>query len=676
MTNVGLAQPFVWLYIKTADDNYTTPVRFPLTGSDFFVEFQDDSLFSMGDADVPGSGASKTGRAMTRIKLIDPSFTYLEGLLVRNRFLSFEYGWTDEYGNILETSGSIRSMVGSIVPRFTYSGTELELTLISDLSVSNDGSEIASMLNATTVSSKLFISTKSQGSEYKVKGAGVDISKIVKDNKLYDEEGPGYVEEWVPASPDSDLPRGSKVKIRRKPPPRATKGTALALYLAQNASSIARFERISDIVVYIATICGMEYDVDETAYCLYDIYLMNKTLHSFIKDDLVSLAKDDRGVADYKYWVRGNKLFFKRSQGTNAVKKLEFIGDHKSVTDRFSDSARKSIVLDFQLTMMPNLIVNSSSVSTKVVGYDPINKKPTGRHAAIVKSPDIMTSIYSEIQSIDLADNREVAGAGARQNDAYGGRRDELDVISKEGNNISRSNYKSVQSDWLVWETASQLVNYFSQQSPNMDKTAQDKLQLAAYRALLKRRNAGLDQELYQPSDAVASIKSSDVKTLSKVSPVVGDPTKAGRMYVLPYADSRSADMAEGILSSSMRGPFFAKCTCYGDPSVHLLQAVLMLIHTPDGYHYSSGRYLVQGVVNKIDAAGFTTEISLVTDGVYANRDLSELIAEADGPSPEEFANENKPVDQLGDNKDTVSKPILKGGAVEALWQAVNGDDQ
>lgn len=111
---------------------------------------------------------------------------------------------------------------------------------------------------------------------------------------------------------------------------------------------------------------------------------------------------------------------------------------------------------------------------------------------------------------------------------------------------------------------------------------------------------------------------------------------------------------------------------------MRLLQSVLMLVHTPEGFHYSSGRYLVTGLVNKIDASGFTTEISMTTDGVANQKSISELIAEADGPSPEDYAKANAKAsdDQLsrGDS-DKVDKPVLPGGAVEALWSGINGDD-
>lgn len=668
---VGLAQPFVWLYVKTADDDYTNPVRLPLTGSDFLLEFQDDTVFTLDDSiDVPGTGQSKTARAMTRIRLMDPAFTYLEGLFVRNRYLSFEYGWTDDNGNVLETSGSVRAMVSSIKPRFTYSGTELDVTLVSDLSVGNEGNDVAAMLNSTTISSKLFRSKHSQG--FEVKGAGIDISKLAKDNDVYEEPSKAIHK----PNPELNALISSAKALSPPASTRAPKGQKLAIYLLSAAASITKFERISDIVAFIAEICGMEHDIDETALCPYDIYLVNKTLYSFIKDDLVTLAGDDKGVRDYRFWIRGNKLYFKNAQRTEAVKKLEFIGDNKSVSDRFADPQRKSIVLDFTLDLVPNLVINSASVSTKGVGFNPLDKKMTGRHAAVIKSPEIMASIHSEIISIDRQDNRETASVGFASDDIYGGRQ-ELNDISKAKDDISRSSYSSVQSDWLVWETASQLANYFTQQSPSKDKFTEDKLKLAAYRALLKRRNAGLDKELYQPSDATASIQASDVKTLNR-KPNVNDPTKAGRMYVLPYADSRAADLAEGILASSMKGPFMAKCTCYGDPTMRLLQSVLMLVHTPEGFHYSSGRYLVTGLVNKIDASGFTTEISMTTDGVANQKSISELIAEADGPSPEDYAKANAKAsdDQLsrGDS-DKVDKPVLPGGAVEALWSGINGDD-
>lgn len=650
---VGLAQPFVWLYVRTADDNYTNLVRFPLTGSDFFVSFQDDTVFSAGDADIPGTGQSKTGRSLTKIILIDPAFTYLEGLFVRNRFLSFEYGWISEDGTVLETSGIIRSMVSSLVPKFTYSGTELEVTLVSDLSVANEGNDVGTMLSSTTITSKLFIAKENKGLA-DTEGAGVDISKLIKDNNLYDKE----VEPIKQITKTYTTVGGNTASVtvpsrRREVVPK--QGLALGTFLIKQAASVARFERISDIVVYVAALCGMEYDVDETDICPYNIYLVNKTLDAFIRDDLVRLAKDKQGRTDFRYWVRGNVLYFKNAQDIRAIKRLEFIGDNKSLTERFSDPLRKSILLDFTLELVPNLIINGPSVSTKAVGFDPLNKKMTGRHAAVFKSEEVIRDVFNELEEL----YRQDPSGNNNRSDVYGGNYD-LDTISKDGDDISKSSYGASQSDWLVWEASAQLADHYAGGSVfNMfgnGKDVKDRFQLAAYKALLKRRNQGLDNELYTPPEAIAAMQASDAKTIRKQAPK--DPTQAGRMYVLPYADSRAADLAEGVLSASMRGPFRAKGTCYGDPAMRLLSGALVLVHTPEGYHYSSGRYLVDGLVHKIDAGGFTTEISLVTDGVSRHSTMDELIRDAEAPSLEDLrVQQAREDDRAGD---TVIKTVRR----------------
>lgn len=630
----GSVKPFVHLFLRTEEDGFKEPHLFPLTGN-FLLSFEDQSAFSMEG--IAGGSGSSTARSKCRLVLVDPTFTYLESLLLINKTLDYEFGWVAEDGTILSTSGRIRAMVGSIEPKFQFQGTEIEVILYADASATAQQGTPESLIAASVIT-QAFIPE--------------DVYFAVKEGRYYNAKFPHKL---FTDPKDEQLVREAKAKREKeKEALRASSGGGFSMLNqsqvearlkladadkdAPTDSSIfgekyelpegsVPYRSVGEIVERLARSVGMKFDIDETQPAKDEIRVVGKTIQEFIKTQLVPIAVSKEGNrSGYKFWIRGNTFFFKLPNPKKVVKTIGYAADNRSFTGRLGGA--ESIALNFTLKIQPNLTIHGARANMVAASFDPIEKKFRG----INLTSENPSGGGSGSQSLEAEIGQALQASDAEFDWAYPAEKEQ----DRLGTPIFDSTMVNNQQESLAWSEAEKITgevakNMTALGGQPLSQTETDKIKNRAYRVIRKRQRE--EQEAFS-GKVMNQISAQEPETKAAVSKTFEDtaaalnatkiPSRVGRLYVLPYPDSRTSAVGRSIFSDATSRPMFqASATILGDPNVGILQHVNVELHTPNGLHYGSGRYMIQGVSNRIDGSGFTTELTLSTDGVSGKDSLS-----------------------------------------------------
>lgn len=631
---LGLLQPFVWINAFTPESPDKRQVL-PLTGS-VLVSFTDESLFDIEAA--PGGERSKTGRAKVRFELFDANFTYLETLFLLNkRRVEVEYGWLDQNGKVASSSGVFPVTLVSIKPKFTFQGTQLEIIAVSDLSSSSPPGTIEHFYS-THMFSITFV-PEAESELYGGKYPHLDFANPATQKKKEDR-----ITTRVNDVLNGDVPRPDLGPGNQGLDPAAWSGTPgfnlpeqpiVPESSAENAANTwsqiradlsnknMKYISISQLVRSIAKSLGMKSEVDVTKVAPPSATLpfINKTIMNILSG-LASEAESSDGSRDYRFWIRGDTIYFKRPVPKDTFNRVFNYGVGISLgsTSAANKTNKDGVVLGVEVDIQPNLIVNSAWAQAVTTTIDATNKAVRGGnvvppHRKIKDTVD--ASIVRNVTKVDTSEGTLEYVA--------------VEFVPPEGMTSAlmvQAEEFYYSKDWLLWDQATQIA---ADALESLERKFGDDIgeinsryifsqsRILAYNLLEKDRQDRLAQlgdtsaEVDVASslaDAAAEQSEGNATDFQKK-----DLTLVGRRYISPHQDERAAGWAKAISNSASQKVFKAKLLALGDVSIRLMHVVTLNMLTPEGPHYASGDYLVLGVSNAIDASGFTTELTLMNAG-------------------------------------------------------------
>lgn len=594
---IGPIQPFVWLYLRTEEDDFAEPRLLSLTGN-FLRSFQDENAFNLSG---PGGTTDRVAaRSKARLVMFDPSGSYLETLFLYNRTVDYEFGWMRDDGSVLTTSGRQRALVGSVQPKFSYQGTELEVILYADLSAtSSPGS--SSYTYSTSIISHTFIPEK--------------VFLQIRDGTYYNDRYPNL---RAPSAVERREEANERIRRRNRNSISTVGGsiTESITFREQTDEELfgpkyelpldaAPYRSIGDLVTKLAFLIGMKAEVDETIDAFGDITVPDMTIYEFIKTKLVPIAVSKDGTSGYRFWIRGDTLHFKYPRIDKVVREFTYGADNTELSKTFEDDTdtRKGTMLSFELLVRPNQIQAGAKVSTVAVSYDPVGKAFRGINLTEADKRKQDALAANTAIELGLKQETPVDFSKAKEEDAIKA----LNAASFEwGGPLARPKPKPVPRN----ENGVPFFPVASQQEEAIQALREDEA----------RTQAAANQ-----AEVELAITAQQV-----------NPTAAGRLYVLPYPDNRTSAIGKFIFADAVNGPVFtAKSVILGDPQILLQDTIDVTIVTPTGPHYGSGKYTILGVNSVIDDKGsFTTELSLSTNSVNLinNRSLAAVSKEASNP--------------------------------------------
>lgn len=616
------AKPYVWLFLKTEETDFKKVRPVSISG-EFLQEFVEEVMFNSEAVD--GSPSSSYALTKLRLRIFDPAWTYWETLFLLNKVFDYEYGWMDDTGKVISTSGRIRAMIEGLAPSFSFQGTTLEVTAKCSLAAN----ALASGSNvelATNVATRQFVPLDKynkalSGKFYNDRFPSVEFTspqdRAARERSILGRQNLLYHDEWVRRSlgniPGNSVLADNEADAVAKFGPRYV--------LPDNA---VPYTSISDLVKTLASMVGMKAEVDPTIEAKDDILMNGKNVENFIREKLVKLAVTKDGRADFQCWIRGDTIYFKSvSNEQRITQTFQYGGNNAPMLEQspFNPDSKNGIILSFSMEMNPSLLLASAASHTVAVSVDPLSKTAMGASAI---SP--ATAARNEVEAKYRANRQQFqAFAPSRAAEIYRNKQS-IDfalaqnyMMWQEAGEIAKS----------IWE-ANRLPGDTSLNA-NADGTystlnpaaTQRGLQDQVFQSLVRQREAErASLQAVAPSADLtfqdASVYDGLQQAAARSPAASKDGTLAGRLYVLPHQNSKTAVFADNIHSqSSLTRLFKATAVVVGNPKIFLLKLVDISIILPDSKkHYASGTYVVFGISHKIDSGGFTTELTLHTTGV------------------------------------------------------------
>lgn len=607
-----LLQPFVWIYAVTPNDSTTKKV-IPLT-SDVLISMTDEGVFDLGAS--PSSERVRTARLKLRLVIFDKDFTYWETLFVMNkRRLEVEYGWLNEDGTVASSSGVVAVTLTQIGPKFTHQGTELEILAVSDLtSTVAPGSE------------EFFYASRSFGITFVPDTAGSPYPSPLLSNPSIQNQREDLRVKFRTGSFGLQIPIVSDALIAAADDfnERASK-LSNPLELLDPTRKVYTYSSIGQLVRDIASMLGLKSDVDDTAPATQEI-MCNCTLTNMLSK-LAQYAKSPTGEMDYRFWVRGSTVYFKRAKANVKDKKiLEFNSSQNlSLASSVSGSSLSRIVLGVDLKINPYLLVSSSRAGVVTTSFDDKNKVMRGGNVAPpwrnIKET-LSRTIGRKVSKKLLNGQTEVIEYEATYTPPEG----------MTAATATKADERFYAQKWLIWDTAVELADPLVDSAiasetadaqregvpfrSNFDDI-RSQVRIAAFQLLTKENQ----DRLGDTGDATAEIdvnQSLYTEALKNPSIKLRDETMTGRLYPTAFQGEHAANLSKVIMQDIAEKVITADVFCAGDVTIRLMDVVTLVMATPTGQHYASGDYLVLGFNNTIDRQGFTSKLSLVSLGAVS----------------------------------------------------------
>ena len=614
---MSLLQPFVWISAYTPNDPNTLRV-IPLS-SDVLLSFTDESVFDL-DA-LEGSQRLRTGRLKVRFIIFDKDFTYWETLFVLNqRWVEVEYGWLNPDGTIATSSGKYAITLTQIGPRFTHQGTEIEVIGVSDLtSTVKPGS--AEFFYASRTFSILFV-PESAGSPYPSPLlSNPTVQNQQEDLRIRFRLGP--FGQQIPVIDDGGLASADDFNIRAGKVSNPSE-------LLDPTKKVYTYSSIGQLVRDIASMLGLRSDVDDTAPATNEILCTNISIMNMLSR-LALEAKSPTGDVDYRVWVRGDTIFFKRptaSKSNTQKKVLEFNAQGSAMNSSAAGSSRsnKVIVLSVDMKVNPSLLVASARAHTISTSVDSNNKVLKGGN--VVPPWRNIKETLSKTISRRVSTKETISGPTLVYEAVY---------VPPEGMTAATAvNAEELfyAQKWLLWNRAVELADPLVDAAIKSEQTDSEKESLPVYSnsnfndirsqtriaafQLLQQENA---ERLGSTGDSTAEVdvnRSLYEDALKNPTAPIVDETMSGRLYPTAFQNEQAANLSKLVMHDISDKVIQAEVLCVGDVSLRLMEEVTLILSTPTGQHYTSGNYLILGINNTIDKQGFTSNITLVSKGAVS----------------------------------------------------------
>lgn len=523
------------------------------------IDVTSNFLVSFQEDNVLGDDSGLVTHLTAKLVMFDPSSFYLETLLMLNRRLAIEYGWLNSDGSISQTTGKLDCSIADFKTFYQYQGIKLEVTLSMDRVLKKE--ENINMVNPLGSKNLAFV---------------------------WSEDAPP-IENYF----DASIPEGS-LKIRR----------------------------ISDIVKFVAHEMGLAVDVDDTEEFNGTVWkyhnpevptlicrLVNRDYESLLKS-LIPLARSTSKKVGYDCWNRGGTLYFKLPDalaGRKAIQSYAYGRDNNGT------------MLSFDLNIAIAHLVMHTWDSVLAVSRDPVSKSLIGIDSRITNNEIREKTLKSAVAAQGNPGVYNVAGTWhyvdshrkVSPDDPILGVVQE-NAVASDGNSTHvgvAPSMPTVVSNPLPTTAAGQII-----------KSAQEKRILAEVAPL----NADTEL-LYSVSARPGNQPNPSTNQEPNLQPTPRKPvaitdtgqSKASRVYVLPYTSDQTISIGRYVHQQIRQSrTFTATASVIGDISLTIHRSIFIELLTDSGLHYGTGTYIIRGVSHRIDTNGFTTELTLTTDGI------------------------------------------------------------